>query len=76
MSCVAQPHVLDLKNGPSMLVRVIWVPVIGWWLTGLLMGTAWFLAIPSSSPGRRRSCGRWTTSSTFGSSAMCASSIG
>ena len=37
--------VLELKTGPSILVRAIWYLVIGWWLTGLVMGVAWFLAI-------------------------------
>lgn len=37
--------VLGLKTGPSMVVRVVWYLVIGWWLTGLVMGLAWICAI-------------------------------
>lgn len=42
---MVQAPVLELKTGPSMLVRVVWYLLIGWWLTGLVMGLAWFAAI-------------------------------
>ena len=45
MTGLAQPQVLELKTGPSMLVRVVWYFVIGWWLTALVMGVAWFFAV-------------------------------
>lgn len=38
-------NVLELKSGPSMLVRAVWYLLVGWWLTGLVMSVAWFLAI-------------------------------
>jgi uncharacterized membrane protein YccF (DUF307 family) len=39
------PAILEFKTGPSMLVRIVWYFVIGWWLTGLVMGLAWVAAI-------------------------------
>jgi uncharacterized membrane protein YccF (DUF307 family) len=37
--------VVELKTGPSMLVRAVWFVLIGWWLSGLAMGFAWFLGL-------------------------------
>lgn len=35
----------ELKSGPHILVRVVWYLLVGWWLTAILMGIAWFAAI-------------------------------
>lgn len=37
--------VVEHKTGPSILVRAVWYVFVGWWLTGILMGVAWFAAI-------------------------------
>jgi len=42
---MAAPAIVELKTGPHILVRAVWYVVVGWWLTGLVMGIAWFLAI-------------------------------
>jgi uncharacterized membrane protein YccF (DUF307 family) len=39
------PAIVELKTGPSMLVRAVWYVLIGWWLTGFVMAFAWVLAI-------------------------------
>jgi uncharacterized membrane protein YccF (DUF307 family) len=39
------PAIVELKTGPSMLVRAVWYVLIGWWLTGFVMALAWVLAI-------------------------------
>lgn len=31
------------NDSPSLIVRSIWFIFVGWWLTGLLLGIAWFL---------------------------------
>lgn len=31
------------NESPSMIVRAIWFVFVGWWLTGFLLGVAWFL---------------------------------
>jgi uncharacterized membrane protein YccF (DUF307 family) len=33
--------IVELKTGPSMLVRVVWYLLVGWWLTGFAMAIAW-----------------------------------
>jgi uncharacterized membrane protein YccF (DUF307 family) len=42
---IQAPAILELKTGPPMLIRAVWYVLVGWWLTGLVMGIAWFLAI-------------------------------
>ena len=42
---MAAPAIIELKTGPHILVRAVWYVVIGWWLTGLVMGLAWAFAI-------------------------------
>ena len=42
---MAAPAIVELKTGPSILVRAVWYVLIGWWLTGIVMSLAWFLAI-------------------------------
>lgn len=37
--------VVEMKTGPSMLVRVVWYLLVGWWLTGLVMAIAWIAGI-------------------------------
>lgn len=37
--------VVELKTGPSMLVRAVWFVFIGWWLSGLSMFVAWLFGI-------------------------------
>lgn len=33
-----------MSNGsPSLIIRAIWFVCVGWWLTGILIGVAWFL---------------------------------
>src|SRR5512135_3059671 len=44
-SGLAAPAIIELKTGPHILVRAVWYVVIGWWLTGFVMGLAWALAI-------------------------------
>lgn len=39
------PAIVELKTGPNMLVRAVWYVLVGWWLTGFVMGLAWVLAI-------------------------------
>lgn len=39
------PAIVEVKTGPSMLVRAVWYVLVGWWLTGFVMGLAWVLAI-------------------------------
>jgi len=42
---VTAAQVVELKTGPNMLVRAVWYVLIGWWLTGFVMGLAWFLGV-------------------------------
>ena len=42
---MAAASVVELKTGPHILVRAIWYLLVGWWLTAILMGIAWFAAI-------------------------------
>jgi uncharacterized membrane protein YccF (DUF307 family) len=42
---VQPPTVVELKTGPSLLVRAVWYILVGWWLTAFVMGLAWFLAV-------------------------------
>jgi uncharacterized membrane protein YccF (DUF307 family) len=37
--------IVEMKTGPSFLVRAVWFVVIGWWLSGLAMALAWGLGI-------------------------------
>lgn len=37
--------IVELKTGPSMLVRVVWYLLVGWWVTGLGMFLAWLAGI-------------------------------
>lgn len=39
-----QPVVVQ-PNGPSLLIRVIYFLLIGWWLGGIVSGIAWFLNV-------------------------------
>lgn len=32
-----------MSESPSLIVRGIWFIFVGWWLTGLVLGIAWFL---------------------------------
>jgi uncharacterized membrane protein YccF (DUF307 family) len=41
---VATPAIVEHKTGPSLLVRAVWYVLVGWWLTALVMGLAWFFA--------------------------------
>jgi uncharacterized membrane protein YccF (DUF307 family) len=34
--------IVEVKSGPSFLVRALWYLLVGWWLTGIVMGLAWF----------------------------------
>jgi uncharacterized membrane protein YccF (DUF307 family) len=36
---------VPLEPGSSILVRAAWYLLVGWWLAGMLMAAAWFLAI-------------------------------
>lgn len=38
-------YVVELKTGPSMLVRLVWYLLVGWWLTGIGMGLAWLAGV-------------------------------
>ena len=38
------PAVVEVNTGPSLLVRALWYVVVGWWLTAIVLGLAWFLA--------------------------------
>ncbi len=42
---MATQGIVELKTGPSLLVRAVWYVLVGWWLTGLAMAAAWILAI-------------------------------
>lgn len=42
---IQAPAIMEVKTGPAMIVRACWYIFVGWWLTGLVMGIAWFLAI-------------------------------
>lgn len=42
---MAAPSIVEVKTGPNMLVRAVWYVLVGWWLTGFVMGLAWALAI-------------------------------
>jgi hypothetical protein len=33
--------VVELRSGPSLLIRAVWYLLVGWWLAGLAMGLAW-----------------------------------
>jgi uncharacterized membrane protein YccF (DUF307 family) len=37
--------IVELKTGPSMLVRVVWYVLVGWWVTGIAMGLAWLAGL-------------------------------
>jgi len=41
----APSAIVELKTGPSMLVRLVWYLLAGWWLTGLGMAVAWAAGI-------------------------------
>jgi uncharacterized membrane protein YccF (DUF307 family) len=41
---MATPAIVEVTTGPSLLVRAVWYVFAGWWLTGIVMGLAWFLA--------------------------------
>lgn len=34
-----------MSDSPSIIVRAIWFLFVGWWLTGIVLGVAWFLNI-------------------------------
>lgn len=42
---MATASMVELKTGPPILVRAVWYLLVGWWLTAMLMGVAWFAAI-------------------------------
>jgi uncharacterized membrane protein YccF (DUF307 family) len=42
---VVAPAIVELKTGPSILVRAVWYVLVGWWLTGFVMALAWLLAV-------------------------------
>lgn len=31
------------NESPSIVIRAIWFVCVGWWLTGIVLGIAWFL---------------------------------
>jgi len=33
------------NDSPSIVIRAIWFIVVGWWLTGIVLGIAWLLNI-------------------------------
>ena len=33
--------IVERKTGPSMLVRIVWYVLVGWWLTAFAMAVAW-----------------------------------
>ncbi|HEY4268231.1 MAG TPA: YccF domain-containing protein [Galbitalea sp.] len=37
------PAILELKTGPSMLIRAIWYLLIGWWLSAIYMAIGYGL---------------------------------
>ena len=41
----ANVAVHEIKTGPSILIRVVWYLLVGWWLTGFVMGLAWAFGI-------------------------------
>ena len=45
MTSVARGDPVELKTGPHILVRVVWYLLVGWWLTGVLLGLAWLIAL-------------------------------
>jgi uncharacterized membrane protein YccF (DUF307 family) len=41
---LAAPAIVEVSTGPSLLVRAVWYVLVGWWLTAIVLGLAWFLA--------------------------------
>jgi len=37
--------VVEVKTGPSILVRIVWYFLVGWWVTGIAMALAWLAAV-------------------------------
>jgi uncharacterized membrane protein YccF (DUF307 family) len=37
--------VVELKTGPSILIRAVWFVLVGWWLSGFAMALAWALGV-------------------------------
>jgi uncharacterized membrane protein YccF (DUF307 family) len=44
-SAVNPGAVVELKAGPSILLRAVWFLLVGWWLSGFVMGIAWFFGL-------------------------------
>jgi uncharacterized membrane protein YccF (DUF307 family) len=40
-----QAVVLETKSGPGLLIRAVWVVLVGWWLTGIMSFIAWIAMI-------------------------------
>ena len=38
---VPSTQVIEVKEGPGLLVRAIWFIFVGWWLTSIVMAIAW-----------------------------------
>ena len=36
---------VEQKTGPGLLVRAVWFVFVGWWLTAIVSGIAWFAMI-------------------------------
>lgn len=32
-----------MSDSPSIIIRAIWFLLVGWWLTGIILGAAWLL---------------------------------
>jgi len=32
-----------MSDSPNIIIRAIWFVFVGWWLTGIVLGIAWFL---------------------------------
>jgi len=43
---VSAGQVVELKTGPSLLVRAVWYLLVGWWLAGVILAIAWIAAVP------------------------------
>jgi hypothetical protein len=39
------PVAVEQKTGPGLLVRAVWFVFVGWWLSGIVAGLAWFFMI-------------------------------
>jgi uncharacterized membrane protein YccF (DUF307 family) len=37
--------VVETSSGPNFLLRAIWFVLVGWWLTGFVMGLAWLAGV-------------------------------